>query len=97
MADDTNQKRPPVAAPERLRAAARHIEAALVLLDMRKQDCGECGTPHWANLDHARVYQQFTDTPQKLRDAARRIETAGNAPKAEAAVNAAPAPLSAKG
>lgn len=57
-----------------LREAAQKIETALVLLDTREKECGECGTRHWANLKQARIYQKFTDTPHKLREAATQLD-----------------------
>lgn len=58
---------------EQLRQAAKNIERALSNLDLREQECGECGTRHWANLTHARINQQFDDAPLRLRAAAQRL------------------------
>lgn len=63
-------------AAELLRQAARSIETALVLLDMRETKCSECCTKrHWANPLHAKTYQQFTNTPHSLKTAAQHIES----------------------
>lgn len=47
--------------------AAKLLETALVLLDMRERDCSDCGTRHFTNRVHAKAYKQFTDTPHQLR------------------------------
>lgn len=67
-----------------LRQAARCIETALVLLDMRETKCSECCTKrHWSNPTHAKIYQQFTNTPHSLKTAAQHIESeVGNVVKA---------------
>lgn len=56
-----------------LQEAAAKIETALVLLDMRERDCGECGTRHFTNKVHAKTYQQFTNTPHGLRTRAEEL------------------------
>lgn len=59
-----------------LRHAARNIETALALLDMRETKCSACCTRrHWVNKTHAKVYKQFTHSPQGLRDAAHQLES----------------------
>lgn len=52
-----------------LESAARLIERALIKLDMRHHQCGECGAKRFRNRTQARVYEQFTDTPERLRRA----------------------------
>lgn len=59
---------------ELLREAARRIETVLVLLDTRGSYCPTCGRKHFENLPHARAYEQLTDTPDKLRRLAEKIE-----------------------
>lgn len=75
--------------PDMLRQAGRLIERAIVQLDMREYACLECGTKHFTNTNHARLYQQFTDTPGKLSTAADRFENeaqlAAGLPKGRAA------------
>lgn len=59
-----------------LRQAAKNIETALVMLDMRETKCAACCTKrHWSNPTHAKIYQQFTNTPHSLKTAAQQIES----------------------
>lgn len=53
--------------------AAQRIETALILLDMRESNCPTCNSRRFHNLAHARVYQQYTDTPRRLKDSAARL------------------------
>ena len=57
-----------------LREAATRIETALVLLNTAEHPCGQCGSSRYENFEHAKTYKQFCDTPQKLRDAADRLD-----------------------
>ncbi len=61
-------------APELLRNAGRLIERALLQLNMREQECGECGTRHFSNTSHAKVYERLTDVPLKLQTLASTLE-----------------------
>ena len=57
-----------------LRAAARLVERALIKLDMTEAPCPHCAARLFENMDAARVYEQLTDLPEKLRNAAERVE-----------------------
>jgi len=57
------------------REAAARIETALVLLNAREHDCTTCGAPIFDDKVEMRIYEQFTNTPEKLRVAAERVET----------------------
>lgn len=52
-----------------LQRAARLVETALVLLDIREHECGECGRKKWLNRDEARAYELLTDTPNRIQRA----------------------------
>jgi hypothetical protein len=57
-----------------LRTAAQQIEAALIRLDMRHQQCRCCGSTRHENKIHMQAYNRITDTPQKLREVADQLE-----------------------
>ena len=57
-----------------LREAAVRIETALILLNTAEHPCEQCGSSRYENFEHAKTYRQFCDTPQKLRDAADRLD-----------------------
>jgi hypothetical protein len=61
-------------APALLRQAAALVERALIQLDMREAPCLECGTRHFRNREHAKVYERLTDTPSKLVNTADMLE-----------------------
>ncbi len=61
-------------APELFREASRLIERGLIQLDMREYPCLECGRRDFKQREHARVYEQFTDTPTKLKNAAAKLD-----------------------
>lgn len=63
-----------LSAPDLLRSAARLIERALIQLDMRESPCLECGTKLFAKFEHAKVYQSFSETPDKLKGAAEKLD-----------------------
>lgn len=70
------EQNPSAKAAALLRQAARSIETALVLLDMRETKCSACCVKrHWTNPTHAKIYQQFTNTPHSLKTAAQQIES----------------------
>jgi len=60
-----------------LEAAARLIERALIKLDTTAENCHECGRREWHNIDHAKIYERFTDTPSQLNDAAVQLRQVG--------------------
>lgn len=62
-----------------MRDAARLLETALVLLDTSSTACPHCGRKHFTDIAHARVYEQFSDAPERLRRAADRV--AASTPK----------------
>ncbi len=64
-------------APDLLRQAAALIERALIQFDVRESPCLECGRPHYRNMAHWKVYQQFTDMPTKLHGAADKLQETG--------------------
>jgi hypothetical protein len=57
-----------------LRAAARLIERALIHLNVDKDTCAKCGTTHYHNKTHARLYLRYTDLPNKLKESADELE-----------------------
>jgi hypothetical protein len=59
-------------APDLLRSAARLVEEALKQMDMTETAC-TCGARHFHNPVDAKVHEQFSETPRKLRDAADRL------------------------
>ena len=62
------------AAANRLRKAAREIESALILLNVREVKCDTCAARHFENPDEAKAYEALSDQPDKLRRAADRLE-----------------------
>lgn len=56
-----------------LQSAARLIERALIQLDLSEAPCPCCDAGQFYNLEEARVYEQLSDTPTKLRHAAARV------------------------
>ncbi len=61
-------------APTLLRSAARLVEKALIQLDVKSAPCPHCATTLFHNREVARVYEMVTDTPDKLRRAAERLD-----------------------
>lgn len=59
-----------------LKAAARLVERALGKLDMTAHDCPHCDRHLFLNLDHARIFEQFSELPAKLRNAATQLDGA---------------------
>lgn len=57
-----------------LRAAAALVEAALAQLDRTETLCGACGQKHGTVYDHWKIGQQFEALPEKLRNAAARLD-----------------------
>lgn len=68
-----NTKLPPEA---QLKSAARLIDQALLQLDTRGAPCRCCGKPTFANRAHAKVYENLSDLPARLRHQARAVEEA---------------------
>lgn len=56
-----------------LRNAARLVERALIQLNTTEVRCQCCNDRLFENIDHAKVYEQFTDLSVKLRAAADRV------------------------
>lgn len=73
-------------APELLRNAAKLVDRALLKLDMREYPCLECGTRHFRNRAHAKVYEALTNTPLRLQEAANRLENKDGDLDAQAAI-----------
>ena len=57
-----------------LRAAARLVERAVLKLNMAEAPCPHCGTRLFADIDHARVYEQLSGYKEKLENAADKVE-----------------------
>lgn len=57
-----------------LRSAARLVERTLIKLDMVEANCPTCEARLFRNREHARIYEQISDTPDKLRRLADRID-----------------------
>lgn len=57
-----------------MRSASALVRQALERLDVSERDCDACGSRHFANRAHAKVFEQFQRTPDKLAEAASRIE-----------------------
>lgn len=66
-------------APGLLNAAARLIDRALAKLDTTTVECPCCARLLVANTVHSRVYEQFAETPNKLRNASGLLESTKNA------------------
>ena len=61
-----------------LRQAANLVELAIGKLDVHTVDsCAACGHERKANLVEARLYDRLSDTPERLRAAADKLD--GNA------------------
>ena len=68
-------------APDLLRAAARLVDRAVLQLDMAPlPDCRECGRHRTSNVLHARIYEQLSDLPEKLKLAADKLDGRDIAP-----------------
>src|SRR3990167_7931844 len=63
-------------AQQLFRQAAQLIETALVKIDMAEVPCPTCGTRLFRRRTAARIYEQFSDTPTKLRGAVDRLDAA---------------------
>ena len=63
-------------AADLLRNAARLVERALIQLDMQEAACPHCDARTFANREHARVYEAVTNIPERLRNAAERLQEA---------------------
>lgn len=57
-----------------LEAAANLIERAVAQLDVEHDRCPGCGNKRFRNMAHARVFEQFAESPEKLRRASRRLQ-----------------------
>lgn len=61
-------------AAQKLRDAAAQIETALVLLNTSSYKCKCCGADRFESFEEAKTYQQFSDTSQKLKASADRLD-----------------------
>ena len=59
-----------------LRSAARLVERAIVKLNMAEAACPTCDARLFADRENARIYQPLTDTPERLRNTADRLDAA---------------------
>jgi hypothetical protein len=60
------------AGAEKLRQAALLVEEAVATLEAGGTACGGCGRRNFDNIYHARLYEQLSELPVKLRRAAAR-------------------------
>lgn len=63
-----------------LREAAAKIEAALATLNTTQARCNCCRGKTFENYDHAKVFEMFSNSPEKLRQAANRLDNSAAAP-----------------
>lgn len=63
---------------EDLRRAADLIERVLVQLDTRHTTCTQCKSKHFSDTTQFRVYERLSDTPEKLRAMADKLEGSPN-------------------
>lgn len=63
--------------PDLFRQAARLLETALIQLDAGTIDCAHCGGKRPRNRAEHTSYQRFTDWPEKLRQAAIKLDEDG--------------------
>ena len=62
-------------APAMLEAAARLVTRALGKLDTTEEPrCRECGLRRFANKEEARVYENLSPLPSRLRHAAAKLQ-----------------------
>jgi hypothetical protein len=59
-----------------LRAAADAVERAISRLDTTEHPCPVCGCRVLANLPEGRIAEQFGPLPERLRNAANRLDNA---------------------
>lgn len=63
-----------MSAPDQFRAAARLINRALLLLDVKQENCGCCGQVSFTNYPHAKAYEKFCNLPDRLVAAADELD-----------------------
>ena len=63
-------------AADQLRSAARLVERAIIQLNMAEAPCPNCNARLFADRESARVYEGLSDTPDRLRKTAERIDEA---------------------
>lgn len=68
-----------MSASDLLRNAATLIDRALLKLDGTSAECAHCRSVQFKNRAQGRVYQQFAETPDKLKKAAARLENSEGA------------------
>jgi hypothetical protein len=61
-------------APGLLAAAARLVDRALLKLDTAQAPCQVCGGALWKDRDHARVYEQLANIPDRLRKSVAQLQ-----------------------
>lgn len=63
-------------ASDLLRNAARLVDRAMLQLDHTFTPCRCCHVPVYRNTAQARIYERLTDTPEKLRGIADKLDEA---------------------